>query len=680
MRWIIRIFLTLLMLAVVAVVGIFFIPTEQIARLASGQFEQATGRTLTITGKVSPSFWPQIGARVEGVSIANADWSKAGPMIEAEALSIGLDPQALFRGDIAIRRVNAIAPVIRLERAADGRVNWDFSQGKGGAARRKASGAGSPASEPQSDGFSLARITLDKGTLSGARLSYTDHGTGMQQVLDAVDLTVALPATGGPADADFAATLNDVRISAAGRIGSLVSLLGGGEVPISLTGGIGASAFEFSGEAGIVPPVASGHVVADLSDMAAIAKLAGASAPDLPEGLGRGKAALEGDISWTAERSLSLTSAVVTLDGNRLSGDVTLTTAGERPKLTGEISADTLAVFNGAAGDKADKASSGGTRKGGPSKPKGWSKEPIDVSGLKAIDAALRLNVGVLELAGARVGPVDGTLTNHRGRAVFDISRMDAYGGAMTGQLVINGRDGLSVGGDLNARGLAMQPLLTDAAGYERLIGTGALSLRFLGSGNSIHAIMSGLSGEGSLAFTDGALIGLDLAGMLRSLDPNYVGEGQKTIFDKIIASHVIENGVLKNADLQLTGPLVSVAGAGEVAIGQRQLDYRVVPTAFAKGDGSGGVSVPLLITGPWHDPDFKLDLAALAKEKLDLDEEALKAKLDKQRKKAERQAKKKAAKELGVDPDSDESLEDAAKRKLQDEALKGLGKLFGGD
>jgi AsmA protein len=180
--------------------------------------------------------------------------------------------------------------------------------------------------------------------------------------------------------------------------------------------------------------------------------------------------------------------------------------------------------------------------------------------------------------------------------------------------------------------------------------------------------------------FTDGAVIGLDLAGMLRSLDVNYVGEGQKTIFKQITGSYVIDGGVLHNDDLMFAGPLVAATGQGAVDIGARTLDYRLVPSALANADGSGGVKVPLLITGSWDNPKFNLDLAALAKEKLGVDEAALKAKLDAERQQAEAQAKAKAAKALGVAPVDGESLEDAAKRKLQEEALKGLGKLFGGN
>jgi AsmA protein len=402
------------------------------------------------------------------------------------------------------------------------------------------------------------------------------------------------------------------------------------------------------------------------------------SAPDLPEGFGRNKAAIEGDVTWTADRSFHLRAGAITLDANTLSGDLDLTTTGERPKLTAKLKSDSLLIFPpGGVGKAAPGAANGVAPTAAVS---GWSAAPIDVSGLAAADAAITLNAASLKVGGITLGPLQMTLSNDRARAVVDIAKLAAYGGSVTGQFVVNGRGGLSVGGDLRASGLAMQPLLQDAAGYGRLIGTGELSAKFLGTGNSMAAIMSGLSGQGQFAFTDGALVGLDLVGMLRSLDVGYVGAGQKTIFDKITGTYVIDGGVLRNDDLALAGPLISATGQGSVGIGTRTIDYKVVPSALAKSDGSGGVKVPLLIKGTWDDPKFKLDLEALAKEKLGLDEAALKAKLAAERRQAEDQAKAKAAEALGVAPVQGESLEDAAKRKLQEEALKGLGKLFGGN
>ena len=82
------------------------------------------------------------------------------------------------------------------------------------------------------------------------------------------------------------------------------------------------------------------------------------------------------------------------------------------------------------------------------------------------MDAEIRLEAASLSIGDTTVGPLQVTLTNERARAVLDIARMAAYGGAVSGPFVINGRGGLSVGGDLSASGVAVQPLLKDAAGY----------------------------------------------------------------------------------------------------------------------------------------------------------------------------------------------------------------------
>ena len=666
-----RIIGTVLLLAIGLIVVLLLVPSEQVARIASAQVEQAIGRKLTISGKVSPSFWPQIGARVENIAVANADWSDAGSMLEAEALSVGLDLSALIGGDIKIRQVKVVAPVIRLERAADGRVNWNFSNGvDGGSSTETGSGTQDPAG---SDG-GIGAITLDRGSIEEGKLTFIDHETGQSQTLDALNMTLALPTVGGQVAVDFTANMNATPISGTGRIETLAMFAAGEVVPMSLGAAIGKSTVEFAGTVGVLPPVANGTLKADLSDLAAIAGIAGVTAPDLPEGLGHDRVAFEGRVSWTAERSFHLRGGEIVLDGNRLAGDLDLTTAGERPKLTGTLTGESLAFM--------PKTDASGSVQGTASGPdvSGWSTSPIDVSALSAMDADIGLEATSLSIGDTTVGPLQVTLTNDRARAVVDIARMAAYRGAVSGQFVVNGRGGLSVGGDLSASGVAVQPLLKDAAGYERLTGTGVMAVKFLGSGKSMADIMSGLSGQGRFAFNDGALIGLDLAGMLRSLDVNYVGEGQKTIFDAVTGSFVIDGGVLTNDDLALAGPLVSATGAGSVGIGTRTLDYRVVPSALAKDDGSGGIRVPLLIRGTWDDPEFKLDLEALAKEKLDVDEAALKAKLDADRQLAEEKAKAKAAAALGVAPVEGESLEDAAKRKLQEEALKGLGKLFGGN
>ena len=85
----------------------------------------------------------------------------------------------------------------------------------------------------------------------------------------------------------------------------------------------------------------------------------------------------------------------------------------------------------------------------------------------------------------------------------------------------------------------------------------------------------------------------------------------------------VIRNVILENDDLKLVSPLLRLAGAGTSDLPQRTVDYRVEPKLVAALEGQGGtleaegITVPVIITGPWHDLSYRPDLAGVAKEVL---------------------------------------------------------------
>ncbi|WYK05120.1 AsmA-like C-terminal region-containing protein [Cereibacter sphaeroides f. sp. denitrificans] len=234
----------------------------------------------------------------------------------------------------------------------------------------------------------------------------------------------------------------------------------------------------------------------------------------------------------------------------------------------------------------------------------------------------------------------------------------------------MNGRQGLSVGADLTLAGLQTEPLLGDLAEFDRLATQGDLRLKLLAAGPHEEALMQSLSGTGSVRFGKGELRGLDVARMVRTLDAGSVGQGTRTIFDRMGASFTIEKGVLRNEDLTLEAPLLRATGRGQVGIGARTLDYRLLPTLLPQGDGTGGVSVPLLVSGPWASPRYRLDLDALVRQPVG---QQVKERLEEE-----------AAERLGVVPQDGESLEEAAKRRareaLQNEAGRALNRLLGGN
>lgn len=651
MRWIIRVGLGLAVLVLLAAGMLALVPSDRVASAAAAKFETLTGRKLEITGAVRPTLWPNLGVKTGPVTIANAPWSKEGPMLTAEALTVEINLSALIGGEVRILGIEAVRPALILERSAQGEENWVFGGTAGGTVSVGTPGVGQP-------------YSLDRGLIRDGSFLFIDHAAGRRIALDAVEAEVAIPEFTGPVTLTGTATSGGQAVALSATAGVYSALTEGRVVPFQANLTAGGSTVSFDGRLGAQPLVAEGTLLADLPDMQAVAALAGAADPGLPRGLGAEALRIAGQLTLAEDGALFLREATITADGNTLTGDADLTPGDARPKLSAQLKAGPLVFGGGAAAQGA-----GETAATGPAD--GWPKDAIDVSGLGALDMAVALVAPSIDLGRVKVGPTGLRLTVDRARAVFDIREMAAYGGQITGEFVINGRGGLSVGGKLAFAGLAMQPLLSDLAGYDRLVGTGDLDLQFLGVGNSVDAIMQSLQGQGVVEMGQGELRGLDIGGMLRTLDATYVGEGQKTAFDGVAGTFSIAEGVLTNTDLRFVSPYLTATGAGEVGIGARTLDYRLRPTALAEADGTGGVMVPLLITGPWAAPKFRLDLESIAREKMEAEARALAERASEAAKAAEAEAKaaleERLREELGVEPAPGESLEDTARRGAED-------------
>lgn len=675
MRWIFRAVSAVIILVLVALVGLLLLPGERIAAEVTKRFEAATGRKMEIAGDVSPTLWPTIGVKVEKVAIANAGWSDDQPLLSAETVKVGVDAMALIGGDIRVTEVRLTSPRIRLEKAPNGQVNWDLSGAPAGDAASGSTG-----------GSALPRFSLDQGVIRDAQVTYVDRAFGQTQVLSNADIDIALPAFDGPLSLAITGRMNGEPLETDLTFESFADLLAGKGRSIDGRIAIGPSRAAFGG---IVEPSSLGAdmtIDATLADIAQLFRAIGQPAPELPDALSK-KITLKGKVILADGNKIFLRDGALVLAGNSLSGDADVV-LGDRMKIVGRFAGgdlDFTRLTGGGAGQDPEAQNTVGT---------GWSTDTIDVSGLAAADADIRLSAKSIDLGTLKLDRTALNLTLTDRRLVFGINELLAYRGSATGQFVINGRGGLSVGGDLRLRGMQIEPLLTDFAGYERLNGTTDFDLKFLGVGNSVDAIMKSLSGNGAIKVGDGALKGLDIVGMIRNLDLGYVGEGQKTIFDTIGATFSIDKGILSNDDLAFRAPLMTASGRGILNLGQQTVDYRILPVALPDGQGKG-LKVPLKVTGPWADPKFGLDMQAIIDQELADEKAAVKARIEEEKAAAkarieaekaalEARAKAKVQEKLGLSDGTEDgtgqvqSGQDVLKEKLEDEAKKGLLKLLG--
>ncbi len=253
-----------------------------------------------------------------------------------------------------------------------------------------------------------------------------------------------------------------------------------------------------------------------------------------------------------------------------------------------------------------------------------WSNAPIDVTGLNYVDAQIRVSAAALNIGEAQFAPaaIDATLAG--GVLKARVSNLGAYGGQANGDLTVDASAGIptyALRSDLV--GVRALPLLKSAADFDKLDGKLQAKIAVRSTGGSARAILSNLSGTVFANFSDGAIRGLNVAQMIRSLTSGTLSgwqesKEQTTDLTQLAASFRIEKGQATSGDLNLVGPLVRMTGAGTIDLAAKSLAFRVEPKLVMTTEGQGratdpvGLGIPVVIDGPWSEPRIYPDMAGI--------------------------------------------------------------------
>jgi AsmA protein len=275
------------------------------------------------------------------------------------------------------------------------------------------------------------------------------------------------------------------------------------------------------------------------------------------------------------------------------------------------------------------------------------SAEP-DLSALRQFDLDLKLAVKTLKAAGLQTENLQLALTNKSGLVQIQNASADLYQGKLVAKATLDARKTpVSYSFNKQLSGLALRPMLTDAADIDLLSGTAKLTIE--GKGHSLlpEQIKKNLLATGSFEVTDGSLYGVNVAQMIRNAKATLKNETQagddseqKTDFSSLTGSFNLTDAVLTNPDLKMAAPLLRLAGKGSANLLSEELDYQLstalVNTSKGQGgkekDDLAGVEIPLKISGTLQKPKYSLDTKALLegqlKDKVETQKEKLKNKL----------------------------------------------------
>lgn len=628
----------------VAVALPLLVSEETVRNQLITRVQDATGRGLTIDGDVKVSFLPRVKLELNDVSFANAPGAATPDMLKLSQLQLDVGIFPLIRGNLDVSRFVLVDPVIAIEIGADGRGNWLFDEGGPAAAT---GGADDAATERAADrkpddgdggagGGFLRNVRLGDIRIENGTVRYRDARSGREETLTAISLDITMTDFDSPFAAEGKLIWNSEPITVEVGLESPRAVIDADSTAASA--GITSKHVTFVLDGGLSfgsPFGVSGAVTLDVPSMRNLAAWAGSPLGGEDDGtLGPLKIGGRLDLSGTV---MAFEEAEIAIDAIRAKGRIKIDTGGTVPALDGALDIEALDLnpYLGAegtadAGTTARNAPAQSTQQGAaaPASDDGWSDEPIDLTGLRGANANFDLTVGSIRFREIEVGRSRLTLSLRNGRLDLQLTELALYEGAGTGRIVVDASPEVPrIEANFDLSGLQAEPFLADAAGFERLSGTGTVKTSVTTSGRSQREFVSALNGSGNISFADGAISGINLAAMARNVGTAFLdgsaGETRKTDFTELSGSFTITNGLLRNDDLLLLAPLLRLEGKGSANMPPRTLDYRLTPRIAATTEGQGGqrdvagVSVPIIIEGPWSDLSYKPDLAALITEEL---------------------------------------------------------------
>lgn len=719
MKKIIYILLGLALAAVVAIAALVsLIDPNQFKPQLVEQVRKSTGRELVMEGAIGWRFWPSLGLSLEQVALRNPAGFAEPDLVRftrGEA-SVGLLP--LLSHKLEIGKVTLSGAHLFIQTKADGSSNLSdllkaSAEPKGeAAATEPAATTPPPASDKQPWQISLQGVELQQasallqddrnGTVS--RLEQLDLNLGQLAVDQWVPVTLAAKGAQGELAFDLKGSaqlklapdasrseLKDValagslsepnqRLDAFSLKADRLALGQWSSLTLSLQGAQGAAdkpALAGTLEGTFKARLDDNRQLLEISDAVLAAKLSGDALPRPQMQVklaGFARAEL-------GKQAVTLSNLVMGVDEALLSGNGSVQ-LGAVPRVAFDLKGEKLDLDSWlgqlAKAAPATATSGAAAPAGAPAQTaapaaKALSTQEPDLTVLKTVDLAGRLQLGNLRLKGLDLSAVDLQLALAGGQLTLKQFSAGVAGGQVTASGVLDARQQPArYQVHKRVQGVDVRPLLQTLAQTDLLEGKGDLEVEAQGSGLSEQALRSRMQGKVSLRLSDGALHGINLAEMIREARATLTGKGadqvkevRKTDFSALTASFRIADGVARSDDIQLFAPALRVKGQGQTALVPETLDFLFLTSVVESSKGQGGksvdelkdITIPVRIGGHWQAPSYRLDVKELLSNNKLLEEKA--------RKEAERGLKK-----LLGDKADNEGVKGVA-----DQLLKGLFK-----
>lgn len=576
-------------LAVVAVLVASVLDWSRFKRPLAELASTSIGRSVAIEGAVALDLLTWTPAFVaHDVRLANATWAADPAMAKIGRLAFQIDLRRLLRGRIRVLGLSLSDGVVRLQKASDGRVNWDLSAADGPAAAT----VGAVTPDDRTEVPDIERLEL-----KNLRFLWRDaHSEPM--VVHLAGLTADRTASG--IEMKAGGTWREMPFSLDGTLGPFEQLRSSAPYPLVLTARLRGTAVELDGT--VTKPLAFARIDADVGlegvSLDHLSGFIGLPLPPTPRYAIQGH--LSGDgVVWRLEGFKGR------LGASDLRGTLSVDTSNSVPRVDAAL-VSTLLDFEDLAGLLGDEdvrgqeAGAVAPASGGGLLP----DDPIDTRGLRMVNANITLEATDIRRGGLQVQDVRATFRLNDGWLVVEPLAVTVFGGTLGGTMSVDAsQEPPKFAAALRLRDVDLKILTANmdpqAATTGRLNGRADVS----GRGRSVREIGSSLEGKAVLYMGRGGIgnvileaIGLDVTEVLASL---FSSDADSPI-ECMILPFEAQGGVIRAETLLLEAAQDTVIGEGHVDLRTERIEVRlrVYPHDFSLFNAPSILTVEGTLTG----------------------------------------------------------------------------------
>lgn len=618
-------------LVVVVIAALLIIPAfvdvKQFKAPLEKYLSEVSGRPVSVGDDVRLSLFPWAGVSFSALKLGNTPAFAEKEFLTVKSFDVRLKLLPLLIKKVEVDRLVVQEPRVFLVTNKDGHVSWDF-----GAKPAESKPATKPDTAPAQTGLPIQSFMVGELSIQNGQLTLIDHGKGSLQEISGMNLSLKDVSLERPVRFSFSASVNQRPVSAEGRFGPVGANLGQGAIPLELKAdAFGQLKLQVKGsvENLLAAPLARLTVdVTEFSPRKLFAEI-GQSLPATADPKVLERLALKAAVKADA-KAVAVSDGLLAIDDSKLSFTLNAREFS-KPNLTFDFRLDQIDLdryLPPKAAEAHKKAPEAQTASSG-AQPAQATPQKIDYAPLRRLVMDGTGAVGKLTAKNAKLEDVHLKIAAKEGVLSLDPLTMRLYQGTAAGKTVVNFKGASPVTDvQLHLDKVQVHPLLKDLADQDFIEGTANTQVALSMTGEDPARVKQSLNGKGRLVFTDGAIIGVDLAHMARNVKAALGGQAAsgpkpRTDFAELLVPFTIENGVFHTAETSLKSPLLRLLATGQADLVKETLDFRIDPKLVGTIKGQGdekdrsGLGVPIIVSGSFANPDFRPDVEALAKDRL---------------------------------------------------------------